>query len=207
MKDEIPFDMNDVDPIYFNPKYYDYEPSYTTLHNGTSHFHLRTSILTCETCGMYLSNEPLPLNNMNATLMIIGESPTDVQFETSNGEILATALKQVHVNFDDIYLTAARKSVETQRVCDHHLSSELIVVHPLMIIALGYEVGAAITDHVQAPGQGFTLSNGSDLLVTNSLSEILQSPSLYQPFINHLQIACNQWEIRKQQRSLSYERV
>ena len=204
MKDDFAFDMSDISPIIFKPDYYNSYPSFVNRSNVISHFHLKTSIMSCSTCSYHEGDYTLPLNNMHASFMIVGETPYDVHFETEHGQILSHIIRQLHVDLDHIYLTSIKKSVEAVDPCHKHLSSEVIVIQPKMIVALGYGPANSLSDQIDFPGQGKTLINGSDFVVTHSLEDIIHEPSKYEELFQHMQMAFNQWQFRLQQQRSDY---
>lgn len=205
MKD-IPFDMSES-YIQFNPDFYNWKHSAINLENGISSFNLKSEIINCSTCGIYQSEYPLSLANMNGSaFMIIGQTPLDVQFETESGKVLAEALRFHQFNFEQIYRTSLYKFEDSSQACHKHIASELIVVKPTVVLALGYEVGAEFVDNIQAAGQGITLANGVDILVTHSMKDIISDHSCYQEFYSHVGIVANQLQYRLAQGRQYYEK-
>lgn len=202
MNKEYPFDMTEEAPILYQPKFYNQSFSSRNLINGVSAFHLKTDIINCRQCSF--EDGSLSFANMNASLMIVGERPEDVSFETKQGEILAYVLKEMHFNFEDMYRTSVLKSNEAETICHKHIASEVIVVNPLLIICLGELSGKYVIGRDVTMGETATLVNGSDVVVTPRLSDINTQPDLYQSLQQSMQLARNQWEYRINQRSNSY---
>lgn len=199
MKD-YPFDMSESALINFNPDYYNKNHARSNLYNGVSSFNLKAEILNCDTCGVYKSESPMSIHGMNSSFMIVGQTPDDIQFETSHGKVLSDALKHYNYNFDDLYLSSIRKNNESEAVCHKHIASEIIVVNPMVLLVFGQEVAEELSPFNQSIGQGSTLSNGTDILITHRMSDIISDHLAYQEFYNHVGVAYSQWQFRLQQR-------
>lgn len=187
----------DTTTRHFDPDYYNKRGSVFNLRNGISSFHLKTEILSCDACGVLDSDYPLTLSNMNRSLlMIIGNTPDEVSFDTEYGKIIANALKAYGFNFDQVYRTSLIKNEKTNKICHKHIAAEMILVRPFIAIALGYAPGFEFMENLQSAGQGITLSNGVDFLVTHSIKDIATSHQCLKEFYQHMDIVYNQYQSR-----------
>lgn len=196
--------MSNLASKEFNP---DYSNTYYDLRkSGIGEFNLKAKILNCRKCPLNSFTKPLSLTNINASLMIVGEYPKDILFETREGQVLSNALKSLSFDFDDIYFTSAIKCTESHDFskCSSHLVSELILVNPLIVVSLGYQAGLQLVNSIKNPGETAVLPNNSDFLVTYSMSEVLENEIAFNIFMNHMSTVLNQLQYRKQQRSWSY---
>lgn len=194
----------------FHTEYFDEVFSNTPIlmQKEVTPFHVAASISNCMACPLNEYQKPLQLNNVNASLMIIGEDPRNVLPEYESGRLLHDLLDELHFDRHDIYFTSMVKCIGStdMQKCHHHLISEILAVEPLVIIALGYYVAAPFMEHLAkqdinssglAPGSGYTLENGSDMLVVNRLEDAIKTEQLSQQMKMHFQLAYHRLSFRK----------
>jgi uracil-DNA glycosylase family 4 len=169
-------------------------------------FHLKTSVYNCYVCPLHQYRKTVPMSNFHASFMIITQDPQELNPQTEHGKMLYQILQQLHFDLNDIYFTSAVKCEGSTEymACHHHLVSELILIQPLVIVALGYYAGAFLMNSATSiqPGDTITLATGSDLLITYSLKDITPNSAQYNWFIKHLSMAKAQLEYRKAQKEM-----
>lgn len=144
--------------------------------------------------------KPLDLSGgeVRKDLMIIGQDPTDVLSQYDAGSLLHQALEQRNVNKDYIHFTSLVKCVGSSgfQECHHHLIDEILSREPVLIIALGPNVATPFMAHIAqqhnqqlAPGMGYTLENGSDMMVLNHPKDISMNQQAMELFKGHLDYA------------------
>jgi uracil-DNA glycosylase family 4 len=163
---------------------------------------LKASVYNCFACPLNTYQKPLPMANMEASLMVIGSQPQDVSFETEQGKLLGELLKSFEIDFDDVYFTSAVKceGSTSYSECHHHLIAEMIVVQPLVAIALGYNAGHQLLSSINpgaaiVPGQTGTLPTGTDMVITNSIADSMDDLEFIK---QHLYVAKTQLLRRKE---------
>jgi uracil-DNA glycosylase family 4 len=116
-----------------------------------SHDALKKSVQNCQLCPHSKLTKPLPLNNFGARIMIIGETPDDVLFETPSGRMLGDMLMKHRFDLKDVYLTAVIKCRESKNheQCLSYLIAEVLTVRPTLAICLGYNVSRIFDDRPQ----------------------------------------------------------
>jgi uracil-DNA glycosylase family 4 len=107
-----------------------------------SHDQVLLSITHCQSCSSVKLTKPLTLHNVEASIMFIGERPDDVLFDSPQGKKLANLLVAAGLDLNDIYFTAMTKCRESNSFarCQHHLTAEIMIVRPKLIVCLGYNV-------------------------------------------------------------------
>lgn len=191
--------------ITYNPEFTDHIKSAAEL-KSLNMFHLKSDIHNCHACPLREFHKPLTYANMfEASLMIIGEYPKDVDFETPQGKVLAKALVSYNVNLDEVYFTSVVKCTDSDQydTCQHFLVSEMTVVKPLVVVALGYHAAASVMLNGSTvtinPGDTSTLFTGSDMIVTNKIQDVLGDLEKQQEFLQQVQLGLSQLQNRKLQ--------
>jgi hypothetical protein len=213
---ELPFDVeNEVPKERKEPEFFDKVLQPVLVRKTVAPFNIQTSVYNCHACSLQEYHKPLTLEESNADLMIIGQEPHDVLIESPQGKILHEILNQYHFNQNDIYYTSSVKCAQSKDFdkCHHHLVSEMISVEPLMVIALGYHAAAPFMEHLAkadqhhhnggnlTPGDGYTLINGSDMMVTNRIQDVEGNQPLFHALHEHFQLAQQRYQHRKNQRT------
>lgn len=166
------------------PGYYDKILTTEHMLKEVSPYHIKTSIYNCYACQLRKYCKPLELGNFNASVMVIGETPSDVQFETEEGKLLAETLKWAGFEMDDVYFTAISKCEETPTPerCFNHLLSEIQCVQPQIIISLGYNVAKMLAGDQVQPGFQSDIMKQFTMLTTYRLIHIINSKEHFQYF-------------------------
>jgi uracil-DNA glycosylase family 4 len=203
--EDYPFDTEEKELIkVYNPVFYDQmNVSKDGVKKDISAFHVKSGIYNCYACSLSHYHKSVTMSNFDASLMIIGQTPQDIYFEQEPGKMLANLLKQLQFDFNDIYFTSAVKCEGSSEFakCHHHLVSEIILVQPLVIIALGYHAGACFMEHIQIkPGDVTTLPTRSDVIITYRVQDVMNDQIAYNFLLKHLSMAKAQLEYRKQEK-------
>jgi uracil-DNA glycosylase family 4 len=187
---ELPFDV-ESDPFNrerLEPGFYDQILMTEQMYKDVTPFYIKTSIHNCFACDKKDYKKPLELSNFDASVMVIGEVPGDVDFQTKEGKVLADTLAWARFDLKDIYFTSLLKceSSPTPERCQHHLLSELLCVQPNIIISLGYDVGKHFDATINKAGYTSVLLNKYDMITTYRPSYAMTEQSLFQDFCSHL---------------------
>lgn len=186
---ELPFDVEpENDKERLEPGFYDQILIPVLMYKDVMPFEIKTSIHNCFACDHKRFKKPLELSNFDASVMVIGETPSDIDFQTKEGKLLADTLTWAQYNLDDIYFTSLIKceESETPERCQHHLLSELLCVQPQMIVALGYDVGKHFDTNIDKAGYTSVLLDKYDMLTTYRTSYAMTDQQLFQDFCNHV---------------------
>lgn len=197
----------------FHTEYFDeiFSETPILMQKEVTPFNVAASVSNCMACPLNEYKKPLDLlNNTEASLMIIGEDPRSVLPDYESGRLLHDVLSELHFNRHDIYFTSMVKCIGATDMakCHHHIISEIMAVEPLVIISLGYYVAAPFMEHHAqqdqnstglVPGSGYTLENGSDMIVVNRLEDAMANEQLAQQLKTHFQLAYNRLSFRKEQ--------
>lgn len=197
------------DPALEGVEYYDTTLSPYLIQKQVVPFEISTSVFNCMKCPLSKYAKPLSMEMPNYTsLMIIAEDPSDVSEEFTKGKDLKNFFEQLNIDFKETYFTSIVKCVGSthDENCHHHLISEILANQPLVILALGYRAGAPFLRHIAEgdvsngqlkPGDGYTLSNGSDMVILRSFKEVYHDEYLFQEFRNHVQLGLQRLHYRK----------
>lgn len=186
---ELPFDM--TDPLdtkdQLEPGYIDKILLPEQVLKNVTPYKIKTSIMNCFLCANKNHNKPLELSNFDASIMIVGETPGDVDFKTKEGSLLGEILKWAQYDLDDVYLTSLVKceSSPTPDRCIFHLISEILCVQPKLIIALGYDVGRYFDSSITSPGHFTKVMDRFDMLSTYRTLYVMNDQNLFQNFCKH----------------------
>lgn len=198
---DIPFDMSTPAPRESETQYYSESMPDILMRDYVSMYNIKTSINNCMLCPLNEYNKPFEFiggRNEMKHLMIIGEDPTDVLPQFSNGAMIHELISRFDINRDYIHFTSLVKCIGSTHYtdCHHHLISEILAIAPKVIIALGYNVGSLFMQHIAEknnqqlkPGSGYTLENGSDMIVVYHPKEIVTYPQSMQELNSHLNMA------------------
>lgn len=187
---EVPFDVETG--IYtkekLTPGFYDHILNKEQLYKEVTPFEIKTSIHNCFACDNTRFVKPLELSNFDASIMVIGEVPSDVDFRTKEGKLLADTLTWAKYDMDDIFFTSLIKCEEssTPERCQHHLLSELLCVQPQLIISLGYEVGKHFDPAINSAGYSSVLLDKYNMLTTYRTTYAMTSSELFEEYCNHM---------------------
>lgn len=186
-----PFDIESSDPYkkdQLEPGFYDQILVPELMYKNITPFEIKNSIHNCFACENKNYKKPLELSNFDASVMVIGETPSDIDFQTNEGKLLADTLTWAKYNLDDIYFTSLSKCTETATPerCQHHLLSELLCVQPKIVIALGYDVGKYFDQGINSAGYTSTILNKYDMITTYRTVYAMTDQNLFQDFCNHM---------------------
>ncbi|GAK41956.1 putative uracil-DNA glycosylase [Paenibacillus sp. TCA20] len=156
-------------PVYYNELLNDM-PQECMLQQ--SHDMLRQDIQNCRLCPFAKLTKPLPLNNFDASIMIVGETPDDVLYDGKRGGKLGKLLVEMGIDLKDVYLTSLTKCSESQdsAKCAHHLTGEILTVRPSIIVCLGYKISSTIMQQPQF-GQYVQIAPYTHALATYSFAD------------------------------------
>lgn len=187
---ELPFDVVTTQPKKekLEPGFYDFILQQDQMYKDVTPFEIKTSIHNCFACDQLNHNKPLELSNFDASVMVIGEIPGDIDFRTKEGKLLADTLKWAQYDLDDIYFTSLSKCEQTATPdrCQHHLLSELLCVQPKVVISLGYDVGKHFDPSINSAGYASTLLNRFEMITTYRTVYAMTEQSLFQDYCNHM---------------------
>lgn len=187
-----PFDTDTKSDPYIKdklePGFYDQILIKEQMYKDVTPFHIKTSIHNCFACDNKYYKKPLELGNFDVSVMVIGETPSDVSFQTKEGKLLADTMTWAKYNLEDVYFTSLVKCEETSTPerCQHHLLSELLCVQPIMIVALGYDVGKHFDISINKAGHTSVLLNKYDMITTYRTSYAMTDQQLFKDFCNHM---------------------
>lgn len=187
---ELPFDTSDMNKPKerLEPGFYDQIFIADTMYKDVTPFYIKTSIHNCFACDQNSFKKPLELSNFNASVMVIGEVPSDIDFTTKEGKLLADSLAWAKYDLNDIYFTSLVKceSSATPERCQHHLLSELLCVQPSIIVALGYDVGKHFDQTINSAGHTSVLMGKYDMITTYRTLVAMTDQKYFQEFCQHL---------------------
>lgn len=197
---ESPFDTTDTfskSKTQLDPGYYDCILMPEHVYKKVTPFDIKTSIHNCFACDGCKFVKPLELSNFDASVMVIGQLPSDVDIRTPEGKFLIDTLSWSGYNLDDIYLTSLVKCEDSTQPekCQHHLISELLSVQPKMVIALGYEVGKHFDPTINQAGYQSVLMGRYNMITTYGTAYIMHDKQLFQELCGHILQAKQQMEI------------
>lgn len=143
-----------------------------------SHDDVLKSIRYCQSCPLTSFTKPLSLHNRTARIMVIGDTPDDVLFETESGSVLAGLLRRFGILPQEVYITAMTKCQGSQdtAMCVHHINAEVMTIRPSVVVLLGSTVASAF-DSNPALGKWHTVYPGVFGLETYNLMAARHDPS------------------------------
>jgi uracil-DNA glycosylase family 4 len=187
---DLPFDveMNPYVKEKLEPGFYDQILMKEHMYKNVTPFFIKTSVHQCFACDNKRHIKPLELSNFDASIMVIGETPSDIDFQTKEGKLLADTLTWARYDLNDIYFTSLIKCEEspTPERCQHHLLAEILCVQPKIIIALGYDVGKYFDPMINRAGYTSILFHKYDMITTYRTLYAMADQSLFQEFCNHM---------------------
>lgn len=187
---ELPFDFSDTAPVknQLEPGFADRILIPEQMYKEVTPFYLKTSIQNCFACDNKSFKKPLELSNFDASVMVIGETPSDIDFQTKEGKLLADTLLWAGYSLDDVYFTSVVKceSSSTPDRCQHHLLSELLCVQPKVVIALGYDVGKHFDPAINSAGYSSQLMGKYEMISTYRTLYAMGDQQLFQSFCSHM---------------------
>ncbi|HHT7153142.1 hypothetical protein P4I89_08255 [Bacillus cereus] len=197
---ESPFDTADVfseSKTKLEPGYYNEILMPEHIYKKITPFDIKTSVHNCFACDNCKFAKPLELSNFDASIMIIGQVPSDVDIRTPEGKILIDTLSWSGYNLNDIYLTSLVKCEDSTQPeqCQHHLVSELLCVQPKMVIALGYDVGKYFDPTINQAGYQSVLMGRYNMITTYRTLYTMENQNLFQELCGHILRAKQQMEI------------
>lgn len=189
MEKELPFD--NTDPFVkerLEPGFYDTILMTEHMYKDVTPFEIKTSVHNCFACDSQKLTKSLELSNFDANVMVIGETISDVDFQTKEGKLLADTLLWAKYNMEDIYFTSLAKCVETETPerCHHHLLSEILCVQPKVIIALGYDVGKYFDPNINRAGYVSLFLDKYELLTTYRTTYAMTEQNLFEEYCQHM---------------------
>ncbi len=189
MSENHPFDMSD--PYHKNslePGFYDRILFKEHMYKEITPFEIKTSIHLCFACDQNSYHKPLELGNFDSSVMIIGETTSDVDLQTKEGELLAKTLTWAGFDLNDVYFTSLIKCEESSNPerCQHHLLSEVLCVQPKVIIALGYDVGKHFDPHINSAGHVSLLMDRHHMITTYRTCYVMADQNMFQDYCNHI---------------------
>jgi uracil-DNA glycosylase len=171
--------------------------------DGASLEEVRSLAAGCTACELHLiaTRTVFGEGPVDASVMLVGEQPGDEEDRTGHpfvgpaGRVLDDALERAGVDRATVYITNAVKHFRNQprgkkrihrkpglthiRACEPWLASEIALVHPHIIVAMGTTAARALLARevkVTADrGRVFERPDGSPTLVTVHPSSILRS--------------------------------
>jgi uracil-DNA glycosylase family 4 len=186
---ELPFDLpGGIVDDRLQPGFIDKILIPEQMYKEVTPFYIKTSIQNCFACDNKQFKKPLELSNFDASVMIIGEVPSDIDFQTKEGKLLADTLLWAGYNLDDVYFTSLVKceSSFTPERCQHHLLSELLCVQPKVVIALGYDVGKHFDSSINQAGYKSTLMDKYDMYTNYRTLNAMSDQQFFQDFCNYM---------------------
>jgi|GEM_PF-6083638 len=186
----LPFDLETdlFRKTALEPGFYDQILDKEHMYKTVTPHHIKTSIHQCFACNNRRYVKPLELSNFDASVMIIGETPSDIDFQTKEGKLLADTLIWAKFSLDDVYFTSLIKCEEssTPERCQHHLLSEILCVQPQMIIALGYDVGKHFDPSINCAGYTSVLLDRYEMITTYRTLYTMSSQEWFQEYCHHM---------------------
>lgn len=186
---ELPFDTGEIyKNTQLQPSYSDREFMPEIMYKNISPFEIKTSVHHCFACDVKKYTKPLELANFDASVMVIGQTPGDVDARTSEGKQLMDVLSWAGYALQDVYVTSLVKCEESQQPerCHHHVLSELLCVQPKMVISLGYEVGKYFDTSINSAGYTSQLLSKYEMITTYRTSYAMTDQQAFQSFCNHI---------------------
>jgi uracil-DNA glycosylase family 4 len=185
---ELPFDTTEPTKTNLEPGFYDKIMILEQMYKEVTPFYIKTSIHNCFACDNKSFKKPLELSNFDASVMVIGEVPSDIDFSTKEGKLLADTLTWAGYNLDDVYFTSLVKcqTSNTPERCQHHLLSELLCVQPKMVVALGFDVGKHFDPSINKSGYTSVLMNKYDMITTYRTLYAMTDQQYFQNFCQHM---------------------
>lgn len=187
---ELPFEQ-ESDPFLkdqLEPGFYNRIISTEQMQKDVTPSFIKTGIHNCFACNNKKYKKPLELSNFQASVMVVGEVPSDVSFQTKEGKLLIDTLTWAQFQLNDLYFTSLSKCEETvtPEQCQHHLLSEILCVRPKMILFLGYEVGKYFDSTIDRAGYTSTFIQQYPILVTYGVKYAMANETLFQEFCSHV---------------------
>lgn len=185
----MPFDNTDMfQKETLEPGYYDKIIQPSLMYKNVTPFEIKTSIHNCFACENKKLTKSLELSNFDANIMVIGETVSDVDFQTKEGKLLADTLMWANYDMNDIYFTALAKCAETETPerCQHHLLAEILCVQPKVIIALGYDVGKHFDATINQAGYTSSLLDKYNMITTYRTTYAMTEQKLFERFCQHI---------------------
>ena len=188
MEKEQPFDTAGRPASRLEPGFSNEILTPELMYKEVTPFYIKTSIYNCFACENKSFKKPLELSNFNASVMVIGEVPTDTDFQTPEGKLLADTLLWAGYDLKDIYFTSLVKceSSFTPERCQHHLLSELLCVQPKMIIALGYDVGKYFDPTINQAGYNSHIMERYQMITTDRTIHTMGNQPQFEAFCHHM---------------------
>lgn len=187
---QLPFSALDDVPVKdkLEPGFFDRILIPEQMYKEVAPYHIKTGIQNCFACSNKSYKKPLELANFNASVMVIGETPDDVNFDTDEGKLLADILMWAGYDLSDVYMTSSIKceSSASPDLCQSHLISEVLCVQPKLIIALGYETSKRLEPSVNSAGHVSHFMNRFPMISTYRLLHAMANQEYYQEFCNHM---------------------
>jgi len=183
---------------------------------------LRADAVYCRACPLWKNATQTVFGEGHpaATVMLVGEQPGDQEdlagrpFVGSAGQLLDRALADAGIDRGQVYLTNAVKHFKHEprgkrrihkkpsereiEACHPWLESELELVEPALVVALGASAARAVLGHAtpieRNRGKLLPLSGGARLLITVHPSFLLRAPDqhrgeAYRRFVEDLKLA------------------
>ncbi|MCD7911035.1 hypothetical protein KC480_05785 [Bacillus velezensis] len=187
----LPFDIENENKSVFEPGYYDQILTHELFEKEVIPYEIKTSIHNCFACNNNKFIKPLELGNFDASVMVIGETPSDVDFQTPEGELLVKTLTWANHSLDDVYFTSLCKceATSTPERCYTHLLSEILCVKPAIIISLGYDVGKFFDPNINAAGYSTNFLDKYEMITTYRTLFAMTDENLYFEYCNHMLFA------------------
>lgn len=169
------------------------------MYKEVTPYYIKTSIRNCFACEHNDFKKPVELSNFDASVMVIGETPSDIDFQTKEGKLLADTLLWAGYNLDDVYFTSLTKcqSSSTPERCQSHLLSELLCVQPKLVIALGYEVGKHFNPAINQPGDLSFLMDRYPMITSYRTTYTMSNQNFFREFCLHLSQAKQQLDSKR----------
>lgn len=186
-ENQPPFDLapNDLQSKnQLEPGFYDKILMPEQMYKSITPFHIKTGIHNCFACENKSYNKPLELGNFDASVMVIGETPSDVDFQTKEGKLLVDTLSWANYDLNQLYFTSLIKCEEsaTPDRCQSHLLAELLCVQPQVIIALGYDVGKHFDPTINKAGYISVLMDKYTMVTTYRTTYAMTEQTLFEDF-------------------------
>ncbi|MCY9186524.1 uracil-DNA glycosylase family protein [Bacillus halotolerans] len=187
----LPFEVNDGFKSAFEPGFYDQILTHDLFEKQVMPFEIKTSIHNCFACDNKKFIKPLELGNFDASVIVIGEVPSDVDFKTPEGQLLVKTLTWANYSLEDVYFTSLCKceTTTTPERCYTHLLSEILCVRPAIIISLGYDVGKFFDPNINMAGYTTNLLDKFEMITTYRTIFTMSDKNLYEEYCNHIMFA------------------
>jgi len=187
----LPFEVKQESKNKFEPGFYDQILTQELFEKQVVPFEIKTSIHNCFACNNKKFIKPLELGNFDAPVMVIGETPSDVDFQTQEGQLLVNTLTWAKYSLEDIYFTSLSKceTTSTPEMCYTHLLSEILCVKPSVIISLGYDVGKFFDPNINMAGYTTNLLDKFEMITTYRTIYAMTDKNLYEEYCNHIMLA------------------